>query len=60
MDKQITVNPYYGIPVSNKKKRELTTDTCNSFGESIENYAEQIQPISKGYILYMISFIQHS
>lgn len=54
MDKQITVNPYYGIPVSNKKKRELTTDTCNSFGESIENYAEQIQPISKGYILYMI------
>ena len=60
MDKQITVNPYYGIPVINFKRRELTIDTCNSFGASIENYAEQIKPISKGYILHMISFIQHS
>ena len=53
------VNPYDGIPVI-KKKRELTIDICNGFGESTENYAEQIKPISKGYILYMISFIQHS
>lgn len=50
MDKQVMVNLYNEILISNKK--ELTTDKVNIMIESQKHYFEQKKPDGNDYVLY--------